>query len=94
MPEAQGIDVMVYVGDVEACRRHWTQKLGFVETGTRLGQGGSAAYELSFGMAGARVVLMDRAPVDGPRQIIDAQPPCSLRPPLAPRWPGVERVLG
>lgn len=39
MSEAQGIDVMVYVGDVEACRRHWTQKLGFVETGTRLGQG-------------------------------------------------------
>ncbi|MDD5800726.1 MAG: hypothetical protein PUD09_08850 [Coriobacteriales bacterium] len=86
MSEAQGIDVMVYVGDVEACRRHWTQKLGFVETGTRLGPGGSAAYELSFGMADARVVLMDRAPVDGPRQIID--------PILAPRWPGVERVLG
>ncbi|MGN0287023.1 MAG: VOC family protein [Atopobiaceae bacterium] len=61
MLEAQELDVMVYADDVEACRRYWTQKLGFVEVGTRPGPDDSMAYELSFGVSGAHVVLMDRA---------------------------------
>ncbi|MCI1288700.1 MAG: metallophosphoesterase [Olsenella sp.] len=64
MLDATSLDVMVYVDDVEACRRYWTEKLGFREAGRRPGPAGSDAWCLSFGTSGARVVLMGKRVVE------------------------------